>query len=113
MIEKLKSQLSKLLLQKAGPVIASSILAAFLAGFEKATAFLASYSPELADSFAKIDVTSAADFVGNAVVFAIGIISARWASGATQVAEVQKAEGLNPDGYVGPKTAAMFSKGAK
>jgi hypothetical protein len=50
MIEKLKSQLSKLLLQKAGPVIASSILAAFLAGFEKATAFLASYSPELADS---------------------------------------------------------------
>ena len=113
MIEKLKSQLSKLLLQRVGPVIASGILAAFLAGFEKATIFLASYSPELAESFAKIDVTSLAAFVTNAVVFAIGIIGVRWVSGSTAVAEVQKEEWLVVDGYVGPKMTKLFSKGSK
>ena len=110
MIEKIKSQLSKLLLQKAGPVIASSILAAFLAGFERVTVFLSSYSPELAESFAKIDVTEAADFIGNVVIFAIGLIAARWASGAANVAEAQKASGVEADGYVGPKTTALFNK---
>jgi hypothetical protein len=101
-LEKIKSQVSSLLLSK----VRTTVVSAVLVGLAKLTTFIGEKAPAFSDTLSQIDPGAVANFFAEVAYLALTILITRYVSGSDDLAKKQFAQGLEPDGYAGPKTLA-------